>query len=378
MSRQPSLPTVKKLFALSGNNCAFPGCSTAMIDPEHGTVIGEICHIKAREEGGPRFDHNQTDDERQGFANLVLMCGVHHKIIDTDVDSYPVEILKAIKAEHEAKHRNGLPPSDEVAEKILGTLSISGSIITTQNQSGGQVAHSITNIFAHPPKPPASLSPVVQALLTKVDHQAELDYYDFRIELRNDGPKTVREFRVEVEISKRYLEGMGGFAAEVPSRNQDTRLFRHTQKNFGRDFTLYAGEKYPVFALSFILKKQHYLQGITESIKVYVYSEEEMVSTKEYPIAEMLNAERVEVILGPRRAALRKIYQAALAFYGADADLTDSPIFISEEPSEGKRNVYIQNAYNMAKVLTKEGSLVFDNEDALIVRLTDEGIRKAS
>jgi hypothetical protein len=67
-----------------------------------------------------------------------------------------------------------------------------------------------------------------------------------------------------------------------------------------------------------------------------------------------------------------------LDFYGDDADLTDSPIFLSEEPSEGKRNVYIQNAYNMAKVLTKEGALVFDNEDALIVRLTDEGIRKAS
>jgi hypothetical protein len=50
------------------------------------------------------------------------------------------------------------------------------------------------------------------------------------------------------------------------------------------------------------------LQGITESIHVAIYSDDELVTEVDYPIAEMLNAERVEVILGPRRTALRKIY----------------------------------------------------------------------
>jgi hypothetical protein len=143
-----SVRIVKRLFAVSGNRCAFPGCKIPLVDPVSGKVTGRICHIKAHSPGGPRYDPLQTDEERHGYANLLLMCPIHHDVIDTDVDSYTVERLQTIKAQHEAQHADGSEPSDQVVEKILinSNTIIDGSILFVQNQIGGQVAHSITNV----------------------------------------------------------------------------------------------------------------------------------------------------------------------------------------------------------------------------------------
>lgn len=96
----PSEKTVKKLFALSGNICAFPGCQLPIVESA-GTITGEICHIKARSKGGPRFDPMQSEEERHDFANLILLCGLHHKVIDNQSDIYTVDALLEMKAIHE-------------------------------------------------------------------------------------------------------------------------------------------------------------------------------------------------------------------------------------------------------------------------------------
>src|SRR5687767_6323341 len=87
--------TVTMLFALSGNRCAFPKCRNGLI--ERGVVVGEMCHIEAKEEGGPRYNKSQSKDEREAFENLILMCAIHHKVIDTKPDDYPVPMLQTWK-----------------------------------------------------------------------------------------------------------------------------------------------------------------------------------------------------------------------------------------------------------------------------------------
>jgi len=77
---QPSAVTIKRLFAVSGNNCAFPDCQIPISDEENATIIGEICHIEADKSGGPRYNSMQTNEERQAFENLILMCANHHKL----------------------------------------------------------------------------------------------------------------------------------------------------------------------------------------------------------------------------------------------------------------------------------------------------------
>jgi hypothetical protein len=146
---QPSLATIKRLFAVSHNRCAFPKCRLPLVDDDSGKVTGRICHIKAQSEKGPRLDPTQTDDERQAFENLILMCPMHHDVIDDDTDSYTVERLRNMKNAHEKGPV--LPePSDDLVMRLitLSNLVSDGSIITSVDQSGGQIAHSITNVVA--------------------------------------------------------------------------------------------------------------------------------------------------------------------------------------------------------------------------------------
>jgi hypothetical protein len=75
MAGSPGTTTVKQLFAVSGNRCAFPDCTRTLVEVETGTVTGEICHIHAQSEGGPRYCKKQTDAERHGVGNLVLQLG---------------------------------------------------------------------------------------------------------------------------------------------------------------------------------------------------------------------------------------------------------------------------------------------------------------
>ncbi|MGB7520230.1 MAG: hypothetical protein WA896_11420, partial [Spirulinaceae cyanobacterium] len=59
MSRlEPTPRTVKRLFALSGNQCAFPSCDAKIADKQ-GNILGQICHIEAANQGGERYNPNQ-------------------------------------------------------------------------------------------------------------------------------------------------------------------------------------------------------------------------------------------------------------------------------------------------------------------------------
>jgi hypothetical protein len=97
---EPTLSTIKRLFAASGNLCSFPQCSSPIVE-NTGTVTGIICHIKARSRGGPRYDSKQTDQQRHGFDNLILMCARHSKLIDSEPRKFTVALLLEMKEMHE-------------------------------------------------------------------------------------------------------------------------------------------------------------------------------------------------------------------------------------------------------------------------------------
>ena len=110
-TREPTRSTVKRLFALSKNACAFPGCDTPIVE-KSGVVTGIICHIKARNRGGPRYDRKQTAEERHAFDNLVLMCSRHSKIIDSQPKTYTVELLQEMKELHERDGNIEISPTE--------------------------------------------------------------------------------------------------------------------------------------------------------------------------------------------------------------------------------------------------------------------------
>ena len=99
------LPSMlKKLYALSGNQCAFPDCKVVFVNSDEETNISNICHIEAAELGGQRYNPNSTDEYRRSYDNLILLCPNHH-IQTNDVNKYTVEVLRKMKKDHEDKIR---------------------------------------------------------------------------------------------------------------------------------------------------------------------------------------------------------------------------------------------------------------------------------
>src|SRR5579864_4164416 len=96
---EPSRSTIKRLFARSGNRCAFPECFLPIFE-DSGILTGTVCHIKARSSDGPRYDPAQKSEERHGYDNLILMCARHGRLIDADAAAYSAELLCAMKAAH--------------------------------------------------------------------------------------------------------------------------------------------------------------------------------------------------------------------------------------------------------------------------------------
>jgi hypothetical protein len=146
-----SIATTKRLFAVSGNCCAFPKCPHTLI--HDGKPTGRICHIRGKRPGSARYDPSMTDIERNAFDNLILMCPIHHDVVDDDEASYTVERLTQIKADHEKKHANGkeqLMDAQAVSLIDFSNTSISGSVlnnvvhnVVSHNQSGGIIAHTV-------------------------------------------------------------------------------------------------------------------------------------------------------------------------------------------------------------------------------------------
>ena len=105
--RLPVLPgTARQLYLLSGNQCAFPGCTDPLID-ENGHWVGQLCHIEGVLPGGERFNGDMTNEQRRAAANIILLCYRHHIATD-DVDKYPPEVLWKMKSDHESRFRGAV------------------------------------------------------------------------------------------------------------------------------------------------------------------------------------------------------------------------------------------------------------------------------
>lgn len=148
---RPSVATIKRLFAVSGNQCAFQKCPSPLV--HDGKVTGRICHIKGARPGSARYDSSQSDEDRHNFHNLILMCPIHHDVIDADEVPYSVGRLHTLKSEHEARQRNAPAIDDNTAGQFLLLLSntvvnrnvtnVYNQHVTSDNQRGGITAHTV-------------------------------------------------------------------------------------------------------------------------------------------------------------------------------------------------------------------------------------------
>ena len=123
--RKYSQETIKILFALSRNQCAYPNCNNTIIElaTEHSDpiVAGHICHIHPIRHGkNSRWIEELNEKEMNSPDNLILLCRHHHAIVDGQHETYPAELLKQWKHDHEARKVNQHPTdSDNAPSPIL-------------------------------------------------------------------------------------------------------------------------------------------------------------------------------------------------------------------------------------------------------------------
>ena len=84
----------KILFAKSGNRCAFPKCDKPVIVEvgNKSEPIGEMAHMIAYSDDGPRSDAAFAPEDRNKASNLILLCPTHHTVVDKLEHQYNVHV----------------------------------------------------------------------------------------------------------------------------------------------------------------------------------------------------------------------------------------------------------------------------------------------
>lgn len=112
--------TRKLLWGKSGNRCAI--CRSELVTPAtlatSDVLIGDECHINGRKDGSPRWDPTLSGEYLDSYENLILLCKVHHKVIDDQPISFSVEGLRSLKSRHEKWVKNNLCPKPKNLKTI--------------------------------------------------------------------------------------------------------------------------------------------------------------------------------------------------------------------------------------------------------------------
>jgi hypothetical protein len=107
-----SLKTHKMLWGRAASRCSFPSCRRELVEDATETddesIVGDIAHIVAEEQNGPRGNSPLTPEQRNKYDNLILLCKIHHKIVDDQPKYHTLNVLQTMKAEHEQWVRESL------------------------------------------------------------------------------------------------------------------------------------------------------------------------------------------------------------------------------------------------------------------------------
>ncbi len=96
-----SVKNTKLVWGESAGYCAK--CKNRVIEKiAKGTLepVGQLAHIEGEMPGSKRYNPNQSDNERNGHDNLILLCPNDHDLIDRDDVTYTVEVLHKMKKDH--------------------------------------------------------------------------------------------------------------------------------------------------------------------------------------------------------------------------------------------------------------------------------------
>lgn len=218
---KPSNRAIQRLYAMSGNRCAFSGCTAPIIEDGPGTAginMGEICHIRASKAGGERYDSEQSDAERHGYENLILLCRRHHKLIDSDTIEFSVAKLLAMKQEHGQLAGRPERTADVFSAKRL--LDAMDRATIPDNKGTVIIARAGSNVSIRQPRSRVTVAPLAGTIGADRDMVRYTKY-----------------------LAKRYNE----FASWAPHRTDKFKpavIYANIAKEFGSKLDLISDERF--------------------------------------------------------------------------------------------------------------------------------------
>lgn len=109
------LKTQKMLWGRAASRCCI--CRKDLVmdasETDDESLVGEACHIVGRKNDGPRGISDLPEVDRDKYSNLLLLCNVHHKLVDDQTNKYTVEKLSEIKSKHISWVKEKLDTYDE-------------------------------------------------------------------------------------------------------------------------------------------------------------------------------------------------------------------------------------------------------------------------
>lgn len=106
----PSHQTKLRLFADSAGFCQRPQCRKRLFSDEGGEDyhIGEMAHVFAAVDGGPRPAPEMDEAARASYENLILLCPSCHTEVDKAPAIFPDRLIREWKDSHKETIKSAL------------------------------------------------------------------------------------------------------------------------------------------------------------------------------------------------------------------------------------------------------------------------------
>ncbi|MFT8912947.1 hypothetical protein [Zymomonas mobilis] len=98
-----ALNTTRQLWGQCGGFCQNPSCNKPLFREAEGSSvsIANVAHIIGHGSSGPRSDHELAEHiDRDGVANLIMLCLECHKVVDELENRFVVEEMQEWKTAH--------------------------------------------------------------------------------------------------------------------------------------------------------------------------------------------------------------------------------------------------------------------------------------
>lgn len=118
----------RALFALSQGRCYRPGCRVRTFQKVNGHFSSQLdkAHIYAHSPGGPRFNPNMTQAQRDSWENHILLCKPDHDEVDAvaNLHKFPAALLMDWKQQRENGLIGDLPELRGISDLDLEQLLV--------------------------------------------------------------------------------------------------------------------------------------------------------------------------------------------------------------------------------------------------------------